>query len=428
MKRRLFFRMMGGIGGGLLCASSGNRSPSLADFKKASAAAVEDEKYWKLLREQFLLPANYAYFNTGGLGASPFLVLDTVRKAMIEEETHPSPGYDEHLWEEIKKKFATFLGARVKKEEIAFIGSATEGINIILNGLPFKKGDEIIISSHEHVALTVPLLNKIKSQGIVIKVFDPHLANGSANVKLIEKVMNKKTRLVFTSHITCTTGQVMPVKEIGELAKSRGVWYALDGAQALAHFPLDLKDIGVDFYAASGHKWLLGPKRTGILYVSEHLLDTLKPTTVGAYSTLNFDLDKRRSALHPSAQRYEYGTQNEALFYGLGEALDFVNTVGIERTWEHNRKLAETFYTALQKIPGMEILSPLEAAYRSAMISLRVKNFDSSKICWQFEHQGLRVRSVSEANLDAIRVSFHIYNNEEESERLLHELKSLCSV
>jgi selenocysteine lyase/cysteine desulfurase len=217
----------------------------------------------------------------------------------------------------------------------------------------------------------------------------------------------------------------MPIKEIGELAKSQGIWYALDGAQAVAHLPVNLQGTGVDFYALSGHKWMLGPRRTGILYVRGKWLETLKPTIVGAYSNLDYDMEKRRLELHPTAQRYEYGTQNEALFYGLEAAVDFITAIGIDAIREHNKKLSEMFYYGLKKIAGVAILSPQEESYRSSIITFRIKDKDNRKICRLLEQKGLRVRSVTEANLDAVRASFHIYNNEAEKERLLSEIKKL---
>lgn len=425
MKRRYFFKSIGGFAGGMLFTSGIPAFPSVTAFKDAVSGMNGNKKFWKIIRNQFLLPKDYAYLNTGGLGSSPLMVRNTVKRKMAEEDAQPCAGHDEHDWWEIKEKCANLLGPEVKKEELALTSSATESINIIINGLPLKNGDEIILSTHEHVALNVPLLYKKKTDGIVLKTFEPDLKNISGNVKRIEKLINKRTRLIFTSHITCTTGQLLPIKEIGELAKSRGLWYALDGVQAVGHLPVNLKAAGVDFYAVSGHKWILGPRRTGILYVRENYLDMLKPSILGAYSNACFDLQKRQLELHPTAQRYEYGTQNEALFFGLGDAVDFINSIGIDTIWNHNRKLSEMFRNALRKIPGVELLCQEEEEHRSSMITFRVKNRDNRKICGFLKEKRLRVRSVTEANLDAIRVSFHIYNNEEESERLLREVRSL---
>jgi len=425
MKRRHFFKSLGSIAGGTFLSSGFPVFAQAPAFKKAASGMVKDEKFWTLLRKQFLIPADYVYLNTGGLGSCPYMVSKTVRKKMAEEDSCPRAGHNEKEWWKIKERCARLLGPSVKKEELAFTGTATEGINIILNGLPLQKGDEIITSSHEHVALNIPLLNKRKRAGIVIRTFSPDREDGLANVKAIERLINKRTRLIFTSHITCTTGQIMPVNEIGELARSKGIWYAIDGAQALAQMPVNIQSSGVDFYAVSGHKWLLGPRRTGILYVRERMLDTLHPTVVGAYSSLRYDMAQDRLVIHPTAQRYEYGTQNEALFYGLEAAVDFITTVGIATIREHNKRLSELFYNDLKKIKWVKILSPEEETYRSSMITFQVKGKDNAAICRSLERKGIRVRSVTEGNLDAVRVSFHVYNNEVERKRLLTEINKL---
>lgn len=428
MKRRQFFKTAGSAAAAsLLMTQDISASPTEPCFKEKCKGMVIDKRYWQLVRKQFLFPGDYAYFNTGGLGASPLMVRNTVKQKMDSEDTYPSAGHDEDDWWKIKEDVARLLGPGVKKEEIAFTSSATEGINIILNGLPWKKGDRIVTSTHEHVALNVPLLNKMKTAGVEVKIFEPDLKDAMGNVRSIEKLINKRTRLIFTSHVTCTTGQVMPLKEIAQLAKSRGILFALDGAQAVGQTPLDLKAIDVDFYAFSGHKWLLGPKRTGILYVRQELLDTLKPTVVGAYSTVFNDLTKGLLEIHPSAQRYEYGTQNDALYYGLHQAVDFITAIGIANICRYDRTLAEMFYRGLEKIPGAIIFSPAQHRYRSGMITFKLKNKNYLKLAQQMDQKLFRVRNVPEAGLNGIRVSFHVYNNEAEVERFLAVIKKLSS-
>jgi len=423
MKRRHFVKSLGFMGSGFFLSTAPDVFPGAPVFNIPSSAT--DENAFKLLRRLFLLPDDYVYLNTGGIGASPMMVLQAVEQQMARENTYPAPGHNEKEWWDIKEKCAAMLGPTVKKEELALTGSATEGINIVLNGLPLKKGDEVITSSHEHVALVLPLINKMKSVGVQVKVFAPDLAHGPGNVRNIEKLMTKRTRLIFISHITCTTGQVLPVKEIAQLARARKVWLAVDGAQAVGHMPLDVKDLGADFYMASGHKWLLGPKRTGILYVREDLLDTLHPSVIGAYSGNDLDLEKKWVQFQPNAQRYEYATENGALFFGLREGINLLSTVGMPLIWQHNKRLAEMCRTELSRLPNIVILSPAEEEYRSAMITFTAKDQDCGDFPQLLEKRRIRVRSVPEAQLKGVRLSFHLYNNEHDIGRLLKETRSL---
>lgn len=432
MKRRHFFQMVGLTTGGFILPgiSKGNEPPiqTIANLKKVLRGKESEPVYWQLIRDQFSFDKGYNYFNTGGLGSLPMVVRKQVIKKMAESDARPTPSVQESEWQPVKNKMAKLLGAGVSADEIALIGSATEGINIILNGLPLKKGDEIITSTHEHVALNIPLLHKQKSTGIVPVYFTPNETDGEDNIKRIEALINNRTRLIFFSHVTTTTGQILPVKKIGCLAKERGLLYALDGAQAVGQIPVDLKDIGADFYTFSGHKWLLGPTRTGILYVRKDKLDQLKPTTVGAHSdSKKSNIDAGKLVLNETAQRYEFGTQNKSLFSGLETAVEFVNTIGIDRIHRHNIKLTHRFLEGLQLFPKaeVEILSPIQQVYRSGIITFRLKHTKSQQVCTECERNGFRLRGVGESGLNAVRVSFHLFNCESQVDRLLEFLRSL---
>jgi len=429
MKRRHFVTKVSSLGAGLFLGN-GLQGHSAEDFvaakmKDLPSCARMNDVVWKKLRKFFLLPDDYHYFNSGGLGASPYMVQQTIQKASALENRQPNPGYNGCDWDRVKGKCAELLGAC--KEEIALIGTSTEGINIILNGLPLAKGDEVIASTHEHVALGIPLIHKMQRQGIVVRLFHPDLNRAAGNVERIEALITPRTRLIFTSHITCTTGQVMPVHAIGRLARANGVWFALDGAQSAGQRNLDIKAIGADFYTFSGHKWLLGPNRTGVLFVRNDLMELVTPSVVGAYSDSCIDFQNLKLTLHPTARRFEYGTQNEALFMGLECALDFRNCVNVNAIESYIRELAEFFYKELEKRPKLQILSPAQADARSAMITFKLKDKPCGNLTQKLEESGFRVRHVSEDNLDGVRVSFHLYNHKEEIEKLLHRLDQLTA-
>ena len=135
--------------------------------------------------------------------------------------------------------------------------------------------------------------------------------------------------MIFVSHVTCTTGQILPLADIGRLAAERQLWFAVDGAQSLAQFPIDIGATGAHCYAASCHKWLMGPKRTGILYVRKDRLPDLASAVVGAYSDRTTSLADRQLTLRADADRFEYGTQNDALIYGIETAADLVAALGL---------------------------------------------------------------------------------------------------
>ena len=274
--------------------------------------------------------------------------------------------------------------------------------------------------------MNVPLLNLQRLNGIKVRVFDPEPGGGAKNVALIENLITPQTRLIILSHITCTTGQILPVADIGRLARERNVLYAVDGAQAAGTMPLDLRGSDIDFYATCGHKWMLGPKRTGILYVAKEKLPLLEPMTVGAYSDLNHDLVTGVLTLKDTAGKFEYGTQNESIFRGLHTAAQFLLAIGLEKVRDHNRVLAERFYNGLKEIPGVEILSPSEEKYRSSMITFKLKDKPGQETANILTgEKRIRVRVVNEAGLHAVRASFHVYNQEFEVDRVLEEVRRM---
>jgi len=385
------------------------------------------EDIWSVIRGEFSFPEGYVYLNTGGIGSVPRHVRSLVSDAWFQLESNPTPGHDLNKWNNIKKDVAVLMGPGVDQQEIALIGSATEGINIVLNGLPLQKGDEVITSLHEHPALNVPLLNLAKRKGIVIRTFDPDRKNGINNVKLIGNLISKKTRLIFVSHRTTTTGQLLPVKEIGDLAKGRNIWFALDGAQAPGSMLIDVKGWNVDFYTFSSHKWILAPRRTGVLYVSKDKQDIVEPVTVGAYSDNGYNLREGTLNFQSSAQRYEYGTVNELLYLGFHASMKFINSIGIPAIREHNELLSENFRNELQKIGGCEILSPEEKEYRSSMITFRFPGKSLNDISGAMGKDNIRVRPVGEADLNGVRISFHLYNNENDLDRAVESIKKITS-
>jgi len=407
-------------------APPGTSAPFASLLAQAEAAGGDDA-YWKLIRGQFVLDPAWRYLNFGGLGSCPLPVLNALVEFTQAEERAPSAGHDEKPWQEVKDKLARALGRTCRREDLGLIGGATEGVNVIVNGLPLMKGDEVITSTHEHVAVHSSLLNRMQRDGIAIRLFEPDIARAAGNVERIAKLLTPRTRLIIISHVTCTTGQLFPVKDIAALARSKGVWLALDGAQAPVCSPFDIVDIGVDFYTCSTHKWMMGPKRTGFIYVRQGMLDVLRPQTVGGGSSTRYDAAKGEFVLHPTAQRYESGTQNDALFYSLGAALDFVGTIGADRVAGHCRPMAERFYRGLADIPGVERLSPEEEAYRTLMIGFRMKGRSAGDINAYLAKDKIRARPVSEGGLDSIRVSFYLNNDDGDVTAILGSLKRLAA-
>lgn len=423
MRRRAFLKSAGALSGAFLSSPGADAAPQSA---APALPDPQDTGYWGAVRALFPLPAGFAYLNTAGLASSPSPVTDTVKAWMDREEANPAPGHDEQDFARIRSACAALLGPSCSGDEIALLSTATEAINAILNALPWQAGDEVITSTHEHAALAIALLHKARTHGIVIRTFEPDLESEAGNAGRIDALVSPRTRLIFVSHITCTTGQVMPIDAIGRLAADRRLVFALDGAQSWAHMPFDLGASGAHYYAASGHKWLLGPKRTGVLWVRRDRVAGSVPAVVGAYSDASSSLADRTLVLRPTAQRFEYGTQNDALIYGLEAAAAFISRIGLERAWRRNLALTERTRAGLARMEGVRILSPREMSARSAILTFEVDGRDNRQVAAELVRRRLRVRSVTEGRLNAVRASFHICNDDSEVDRLLAALREIA--
>lgn len=423
MKRRSFLRGVSLTSAGLLAGLK--YQPAIGSILPnfSLSGEIPDENFWKTIKQQFIIAKDFSFLNTGSIGLQPYSVINKVHDVMIKDQANPSPGHDLEDWNRIKEKTAAMLGEGISSGEIALTNSATEGINIVINCMGLKPGDEVITSTHEHVGLNLPLLNAMQRMGIVIKTFEPDLLSAQGNVDRIRGLITGKTRLIFLSHVTCTTGQVQPVADIGGLAAEYGITYSLDGAQAPGNIGVSIPDYNCDFYAFSSHKWMLSPKRTGVLYIKKDQLDLLQPITVGGYSDEHYSMPDRTIELKHTAQKFEYGTLNSGLYYGFEEAIDLLNNIGLDNIFIHNHELSEEFYKEVSKIEGVEVLSPAESAFRSSMITFRIRGRKADDISAFLSNHKIRVRVVHEAELNAIRVSFHLYNDYNDLEKLLGGLQ-----
>ena len=203
---------------------------------------------------------------------------------------------------------------------------------------------------------------------------------------------------------------------------------ALDGAQCTGSRPLNIPDWDVDFYASGGQKWLLGPKRTGLFYIKDDHLDLVRPTTVGAYSESRYNILTNDLAWSLDAMRYEYATQNESLFAGLGKSISFLSELGFDKIKIHNEKLAERLYQGIAEIQGAYLISPKQKEFRTSIISFGLHTMDHRDLASNLMKQGFRLRVVFEAGLEAVRASVHLYNSTEEIDALIEAVKNLSLI
>ena len=427
--RRSFLRRSGKLLGGMGLLSffgSEAHALSLSEFRSRLASPrysgdANDESFWKFVRTQFLLTDERTYFNNGGLGPSPRVVIDAVFDAVRRLETICETGHGDEL-EATRQDAARFLGC--DPDEIAFTRNTTEGMNIIARGLPLKRGDEVLMSTHEHPGGAIPWLGVAKDKGITVRLFEPGRTQ-KENLEIIERNLSKRTKVLSLSHMTCTTGTIFPCQEIADLCHAQHVTVVYDGAHPPGMMPVDLHTLGCDFYATSGHKWLLGPKGTGLVYVRKEMLDEWHPTFVGAHSDRTYDLDRLLLKYKKAASASEYGTRNIPLVIGLGKAISFLETIGMDKVEAHDRALADHLFSELKKVPGLRLLTPEEPESRCGIITFKPISVPQQEVSHKLGLAGFRLRSVGEHHLDSVRVSMHVYSSFEEVDRLVREIRKI---
>jgi len=420
--------------GGLFCAT-GLPFLGLANILQSKKVSLKllsnigeyNEIDWDEVRKQFLLDNDRCYMNAASLGPSPQIVIEQMCEMYKDLETR----CDERppLVAAAHEKIAKFLNAN--SNEIAITRNTTEGMNIVARSLDLKAGDEILLTNHEHIGGAAPWIALQKDIGVQIKLVNLDLS-GRDNLQIIKDSLSEKTKVVSFSHLTCTTGMLLPAKEIVALCRSKGIYSCVDGAQSVGMIPVDLADMNPDFYACSGHKWLLGPKGTGILFINESVIEKCTPVFVGSHSDEKYDLDSLVLEYRNTAQREEYGTRNTPMVVGLSSAIDFISDIGIENVAKRGRELTTHFYDGLSQIPEVEILSPTEVEYFASIATIRIKDKVNASIPQKLFDKGkenngkyIRTRYIYENNLKGIRISFAICNSINDVDYLLDSLKEI---
>lgn len=401
---------------------------SMAEFdeSKEESSITKDDGItvdWEKVESQFTLANSRKHFNTSSIGPSPRIVQETTIASIKYINKY---GIEDHkVVEKTRAKLAKFMNAN--PEELAITRNATEGMNVVARSLKLQQGDEVIITSEEHIGGSAPWMALQNEIGIKVKVVDI-LGKEEKILKLIKSAISNRTKVISISHITCTTGTVLPVKEIIEFCKKKQIQSVIDGTQALGQISLNLKSLQPNFFIASCHKWFFGPKGTGILYMNQDFLNNTPPLFAGAYTDIKFDLKKGIYEYIKHASRYEYGTINAPIIAGLGAAVEFMNNIGIKNVEDRGKYLASRFYEKISQHRDISILTPFHLDAHASIVTFRIKQKNGSNICKELRKTAnIILRSVTENNMNAIRASFAIYSNEKEVDELAQKLLAIAN-
>lgn len=331
-------------------------------------------------------------------------------------------------YEETRMKVRDFIGAG-SEEEIVFTTGTTDSINLVANSfgsLHFSDGDEILISEMEHHANIVPWQMIARRTGALIRVI-PVNDLGEIDMEGYARLLGSRTRMVAVGHVSNALGSVNPVTEMTRMAHDAGAAILIDGAQAVPHQPVDVQETGCDFYAFSAHK-MCGPTGIGVLYGKAERLEEMPPYRGGGDMIDRVRFEKTTYNVAP--YKFEAGTPPIAAGIGLGAAVDYLETIGMERIAEREGQLLDYALRKLKSIEGLRLIG--EAPRRAAVISFLFGELHPHDIGTILDKRGVAVRTghhcaqpiMERFGISATaRASFSFYNNEEDVDRLVDGLK-----
>ena len=368
------------------------------------------------------------YLNTGWSGPSPVYVVDAI-KSRLELESFNGPTSPEIL--ESAQKIMSESKVLVSRlfncqpEEVMLTDNTTDGINIILNGLPWKPGDEVVLCDLEHPSVLLPAYNLQSSKGVRLRMVSIDLDSNHNDIRQsFASVITGRTRLVMFSHIQYSTGLRMPVSAIASVAHKVGARVLVDGAQGPGHIELDMNALGVDFYSSPGQKWLLGPDQTGALFIRHNLIPELQPSRIGFGFSSNFNLEGRFEAVTNSIDKFSMSTTSAPLRAGYNAAVTKILSHKMPEIEKRNLELTKILKNSLSSVDGVKILSPLEGAECSALTTFQVDGVDSDKATLKlWKNDKIVVRAIE--SQQGIRVSTAFFNTEDEINRLVDAIKQL---
>jgi cysteine desulfurase/selenocysteine lyase len=369
------------------------------------------------------------YFDNAATTQTPRVVIESIvsyystLNANIHRGAHYLSQKATEAYEGARKKIQKHLNAK-NSSEIIFTSGSTHSINLVANGFIdlLKSGDEIIVSHLEHHSNIVPWQMLCEKTGAIMKVI-PMNQDGELIFSEYEKLLSNKTKVVFVNHVSNALGTINPVKQIISKAHEFGAAVLIDGAQALPHFEVDVKDLDVDFYVGSAHKFY-GPTGVGILYGKEKWLDKLPPYQGGGEMIDEVTFEKTTYAKLPN--KFEAGTPNISGVIASGIAIDYINNIGLKTILKYEEELLKYATEKLLEIDGIKIYGNTDN--KTSVISFNLGNIHHYDIGSIIDNEGIAVRTghhCAQPIMDyykipgTIRLSLSFYNTKEEIDSLI---------
>jgi len=383
--------------------------------------AAADEDFWGWMRESYTVSPNVINFNNGGVSPQPKVVQDA--HIRFYQYSNEAPSY--YMWrildagrEGLRQKLADLCS--VSADEICINRNATEGLNTVIFGLDLKKGDEVVLSKYDYPNMMNAWKQREKRDGIKLVWIDipQPTEDDKTIVELYAKAITSKTKIVHVTHMINWTGNIVPVKDIADMAHSKGCEVIVDAAHSFAQIDFKLEDTGADYLATSLHKWLGAPFGSGLLYIRKEKIKKVW----ALLSAPNPDSDDIR--------KFEnLGTRNMASEMAIGAAIDFHNVIGTKRKEARLRYLKNYWYEKAVKLKGAVATTSLKPEYSCGLANIGFEGWKANEIeAKLFEKQKIHTSSIIIEKVNGIRVTPNVYTNLYDLNQLIKGLTDISQM
>jgi cysteine desulfurase/selenocysteine lyase len=395
---------------------------------------------WQTIREDFPVLRQKVhgqpliYFDNAATTQKPRPVLEALRhyyehdNANVHRALHELSTRATAAYEAARQRVADYIGAATA-DEIVFTRGTTEGINLVAQawgGKFIRSGDVILLTEMEHHSNLVPWQLLAERSGARLR-FVPVKKDGTLALDQLLPLLTPEVKLFAFTHVSNSLGTINPVAELCEKAHAVGALTLIDGAQSAGHMPVDVQELGCDFYAFSGHK-MCAPTGIGALYARAEIVESIPPWHGGGEMIVSVALEK--SLFKKAPHRFEAGTPNIAGAIGLAAAIDYIDNIGRTTIFEHDAELAAYAVEQMAKLPGMRVLGP--AGQRGAIVGFVMDSVHPHDLTTFADRRGLALRGGHHCNQPLMRkfnlpgttrASFYFYNTKEEVERMIEILR-----
>lgn len=394
--------------------SQWSNSINALPYRSHSTDAID----WEAIRNLFpVIHWDKIHFNSGSSGVLPIPVLEYLNELTVALNSK-APYQTWSDWTEEyqsnKVRIAELVGSDT--EEIQFVRNTTEALNLIIQGIPLQSGDEVLVSEHAYPYAANAWTNRAKRDALQIRKIKFSIPESDEHIvdAFVSRITDK-TRVIHLTHITHRQGHVMPIKPIIEFAKSRNIEVVVDGAHVVAQIPVDVHDLGCDYYASSLHKWLNAPHGCGLLFAKEDKLQNLFPI---------ISAPENESGINKFAH---LGTRAWQIEVGLSASLDFHDRLGFDNKYRRLQELKKYWTSQLKDVPKIRWWSALDDEHSCSVICVGIEGVSGGQIKNTLDSEyNIHAKSVGGSWGSAIRISPNIFTSYDELDQLVHAMKTIA--